>query len=129
MALLVQHGAIRNAKAYLCSFESLLRKQRYRDFRDILIVAPRFNYEHNSLVHPNDVFWNATKPWGDWRVGAESDPKCCGNLQGGRSSSTGSYYSNPNRWTMDVTTTRRAMEAIYSAVGDIFGGDLTININ
>jgi hypothetical protein len=79
MALLIQHGAIRNAEQYFCSFEELMRTQTYRNFHDILIIAPRFNYEHDELVHPNDVFWNATKPWGDWRVGAESDPKCCGN--------------------------------------------------
>lgn len=79
MALLIQHGAIRNAEQYFCSFEELMRSQTYRNFHDILVIAPRFNYEHDELVHPNDVFWNATKPWGDWRVGAESDPKCCGN--------------------------------------------------
>jgi hypothetical protein len=35
--------------------------------------------ETDDLVHPNDAFWNSSKPWGDWRVGAESDPACCGN--------------------------------------------------
>mmetsp|Transcript_26993 Transcript_26993/g.38698 ORF Transcript_26993/g.38698 Transcript_26993/m.38698 type:complete len:573 (-) Transcript_26993:63-1781(-) len=79
MALLIQHGAMRNAEEYFCSFKRLMRAQNYRDFRDILIIAPNFNYEHDELVHPNDVFWNSSKPWGDWRVGAESDPDCCGN--------------------------------------------------
>ena len=60
MALLIQHGAIRNAEQYFCSFEELMRTQTYRNFHDILIIAPRFNYEHDELVHPNDVFWNAT---------------------------------------------------------------------
>ena len=79
MALLIQHGAMRNSEEYFCSFERLMRMQGYRDFRDVLLIAPDFNYEHDDLVHPNDVFWNSTKPWGDWRVGAESDPNCCGN--------------------------------------------------
>ena len=55
-------------------------QQRYRKFEDVLIVAPNFNYQKDELVHPNDAFWNSSKPWGDWRVGAESDPACCGNL-------------------------------------------------
>lgn len=53
-------------------------EQDYRSFDDILIIAPDFNYEHDDLVHPRDAFWNSSKPWGDWRVGAESDPNCCG---------------------------------------------------
>lgn len=79
MALLIQHGAMRNSEEYFCSFKRLMQNQEYRDFRDILIIAPDFNYEQDDLVHPNDVFWNTSKPWGDWRVGAESDPNCCGN--------------------------------------------------
>lgn len=80
MALFIQHGAMRNADAYFCSFKKLMLLQKYRKFEDILIIAPDFNYEHDELVHPRDAFWNSSKPWGDWRVGAESDPKCCGNL-------------------------------------------------
>jgi hypothetical protein len=79
MALFIQHGAMRNAEDYFCSFKELMMEQHYRDFEDILIIAPDFNYEHDYLVYPNDAFWNSSKPWGDWRVGAESDPGCCGN--------------------------------------------------
>jgi hypothetical protein len=79
MALLIQHGAMRNSKEYFCSFKRLMLEQNYRNFQDILIISPDFNYETDELVHPNDVFWNSSKPWGDWRVGAESDPDCCGN--------------------------------------------------
>jgi len=105
MALFIQHGAMRNAEEYFCSFKKLMLEQKYRSFDDILVIAPDFNYEHDELVHPvrllshfapnelavpslthisllrtskNDAFWNSTKPWGDWRVGAESDPDCCG---------------------------------------------------
>lgn len=79
MALFIQHGAMRNAEDYFCSFKELMLQQNYRNFEDILIIAPDFNYEHDELVHPRDAFWNSSKPWGDWRVGAESDPRCCGN--------------------------------------------------
>ena len=77
LALLIQHGAM--PEQYFCSFKQLMQEQGYRDFRNVLIIAPNFNYETDINVHPNDVFWNASKPWGDWRVGAESDPSCCGN--------------------------------------------------
>jgi hypothetical protein len=108
MALFIQHGALRNAEDYFCSFKKLMLQQNYRNFDDVLIIAPdvrdspfslhgcewcctavlhswsffylwQFNYEKDDLVHPRDAFWNSTKPWGDWRVGAESDPDCCGN--------------------------------------------------
>lgn len=79
MVLFVQHGAMRDSEHYFCSFKKLMLEQKYRPFSDILIIAPDFNYERDELVFPNDAFWNSTKPWGDWRVGAESDPNCCGN--------------------------------------------------
>jgi hypothetical protein len=79
MALLIQHGALRNAEEYFCSFKQLILEQIHRHHENILVIAPIFDYEYDELVHPEDVFWNSSKPWGDWRVGAESDPKCCGN--------------------------------------------------
>jgi hypothetical protein len=69
---------MRNAQDYFCSFKQLMEQQNYRPFEDILIIAPDFKYEHDDLVHPQDAFWNSSKPWGDWRVGAQSDPNCCG---------------------------------------------------
>jgi hypothetical protein len=78
MALFIQHGALRNAPDYFCSFLKLMRTQTYRPIEEILVIAPDFNYGQDDLVHPMDAVWNSTKPWGDWRVGAESDPKCCG---------------------------------------------------
>ena len=41
----------------------------------------------------------------------------------------GAYPKRQQRWMMDMTTMRTAMKAIYLAAGDLFGGDLTININ
>ena len=74
MVLIIQHGALRNSEAYFCSFKQMMLQQPYRHFDDILIIAPDFNYATDDLVHPNDAVWNSSKPWGDWRVGAESDP-------------------------------------------------------
>jgi hypothetical protein len=44
MALFIQHGALRNAEEYFCSFKKLMKQQNYRNFQDILIIAPDFNY-------------------------------------------------------------------------------------
>lgn len=48
-----------------------------------VLEAARFSNLFCTITHPKhsprDAFWNSTKPWGDWRVGAESDPNCCGN--------------------------------------------------
>ena len=79
MALFIQHGALRDAADYFCSFMHLMRQQTYRKFSDIIIIAPHFQYRRDDFLHPRDAFWNSSKPWGDWRVGAESDPLCCGN--------------------------------------------------
>eukprot|EP00977_Amphora_coffeiformis_P029873 scaffold43195_cov206-Amphora_coffeaeformis.AAC.1 len=79
MALFIQHGAMRNANNYFCSFRSLMLEQSFRPFQDILVIAPDFNYKNDPGVLETDAFWNSTKPWGDWRVGAESDPECCNN--------------------------------------------------
>ena len=35
---------------YFCSFKELMYKQNYRNFEDILIIAPDFNYEYDDLV-------------------------------------------------------------------------------
>jgi len=40
MALFIQHGALRNSQDYFCSFKKLMQQQRYRDFDDVIIVAP-----------------------------------------------------------------------------------------
>jgi hypothetical protein len=79
MELLIQHGAQQNAEEYFCSFNQLILEQIHRHHENILVIAPIFDYEYDELVHPEEVFWNSSKPWGDWRVGVESDPKCCRN--------------------------------------------------
>jgi pimeloyl-ACP methyl ester carboxylesterase len=77
MTLFIQHGAMRDADKYFCSFRQLMKSQTYRPFDDILIIAPDFNYKQDVGVLPTDAFWNSSKPTGDWRGGAQSDPECC----------------------------------------------------
>lgn len=86
MALVIQHGAMRDADKYFCSFRTLMLEQMYRNFDDILVIAPDFNYQHDDGVLETDAFWNQSKPRGDWRDGAESDPDCCSNEVGTLSS-------------------------------------------
>lgn len=66
MALFIQHGAMRDADRYFCSFRKLMLQQTHRPFSQILIIAPDFNYASDEGVLPSDAFWNETKPWGDW---------------------------------------------------------------
>lgn len=93
MALFIQHGAMRDADRYFCSFRNLMLEQNYRPFHDILVIAPDFNFKNDPGVLPTDAFWNSTKPWGDWRVGAESDPECCGNGEGTHGGDTISSFA------------------------------------
>ena len=92
MALFIQHGAMRDADHYYCTFRKLMLEQNYRPFEEILVIAPNFNYIGDPGVIPTDAFWNSTKPWADWRVGAESDPRCCGNKIGSRNRQTISSF-------------------------------------
>jgi hypothetical protein len=87
MALFIQHGAMRDANMYFCSFRDLMLEQEYRPFSDILVIAPDFNYGRDTDAIATDAFWNGSKPWGDWRVGAESHPSCCGGIHTGTMSS------------------------------------------
>lgn len=78
MALIVLHGAIRDADSYFCMMNSLVKIQDYRKPSDVLIITPDFNYANDKGVIASDLFWNASKPWGDWRGGAHSDPRSSG---------------------------------------------------
>jgi hypothetical protein len=61
MALFIQHGAMRDADTYFCSFAKLMMEQSYRPFKDILVIAPNFEYKKDEKTYPYDAFWNATK--------------------------------------------------------------------
>jgi len=42
MALFIQHGAMRDADTYFCSFRKLMLEQTYRPFDNVLVIAPDF---------------------------------------------------------------------------------------
>jgi hypothetical protein len=87
MASFIHHGPMRDADKNFCSFRKLMLEQEYRPCNDILVIAPDFKYERDTDALWTDALewiqaiWNRSKPWGDWRVGAESHPSCCGGIQ------------------------------------------------
>jgi pimeloyl-ACP methyl ester carboxylesterase len=75
MAVVVIHGAMRDADNYFCSFYDLHKDQKFRTDEEVLVITPDFNYENDEGVEIGDAFWNNSRPWGDWRAGAHSSPK------------------------------------------------------
>ena len=79
VAMIVQHGANRNADDYYCSG---LRAASLHEATPtpgtaadtVAVVAPRF-MEPPDNPPSNTVWWNGTFPIGYWRAGAESDPR------------------------------------------------------
>ena len=125
MALFIQHGAMRDANHYFCSFRKLMKEQDYRPFDDILVITPDFNFKNDEGVLPSDAFWNSTKPWGDWRVGAESDPECCGNGLNSSGGPTISSFSVLDHM-LEILTNRDLYPNIdkISYVGHSAGGQM-----
>lgn len=74
MAIIVIHGAMRDADSYFCAFYDLHKDQAYRSEDEVIVITPDFNYESDPGVEPGDAFWNKSRPWGDWRAGAHSTP-------------------------------------------------------
>ena len=79
VAMLVQHGANRNADDYFCSglrAASLLAAAAAAAGAPppkVAVIAPRF-MEPADAPPPNTAWWNGSDPVGYWRAGAESDP-------------------------------------------------------
>jgi hypothetical protein len=61
MVLFIQHGAMHDADTYFCSFAKLMMEQTHRPFKDILVIAPAFEYKSDKKLYPFDAFWNSTK--------------------------------------------------------------------
>ena len=72
MALIVQHGANRNADDYFCAGVQAAAMAGYGNGR-ALVLAPRF-MEPADQPTQGLVWWNGSYPQGCWRCGAESDP-------------------------------------------------------
>ena len=73
LAIIVLHGALRDADTYFCMMRNLKFSQKERDPNRIIVITPDFNYRDDPGVQEGDAWWNHSKPWGDWRAGAHSD--------------------------------------------------------
>lgn len=71
MAVVVIHGAARNADSYFCGMkESVLLQERWAS-EDVLVVAPWF-MEPQDNPPPAVVYWDGDDPNGVWRAGKQS---------------------------------------------------------
>jgi hypothetical protein len=61
MALLVHHGALRDAENYYCTLRRLVLELGHAN---VLVIAPSFRYATDEGVMSSDAVWNTTKPWG-----------------------------------------------------------------
>lgn len=83
LAFLTFHGALRNAQDYFCSAERIIRARPSQDLKqeDILVMAFKFHYQMDADFHSNLtnatglLWWNGSKPLGDYRVGGSADPE------------------------------------------------------
>jgi len=75
--LIMVHGAGRDGLDYFCSLAKVVRRIGLNT-EETLIIAPQFEYEGSdgkAESGRDHVWWNGSKPWGDWRSGGHSDEK------------------------------------------------------
>jgi len=80
VAVLFFHGAARNAKDYFCTMKTLVEQytaENQTAIEKYAILAPKYHYKidfgKNSSHIDFDLWWNGSKPFGDWRSGAAAD--------------------------------------------------------
>ena len=73
VALIVQHGANRNADDYFCSGLRAASLQTVVAASAVAVIAPRF-MEPADAPPLHTAWWNGTFPAGCWRAGGETDP-------------------------------------------------------
>jgi len=87
-AILFFHGVARNAQDYFCSLKRIVQSVPANQAGKFIIISPKFRY-HADLVHYDEsskmsegekhlghkrmLFWNGSKPWGNWAAGAAAD--------------------------------------------------------
>jgi pimeloyl-ACP methyl ester carboxylesterase len=69
MALLIVHGANRNADDYFCSASAAVELQT--TFSNVLLIAPRFYSEYDQRENLSFLFWKDDRD-GPWRYGADA---------------------------------------------------------
>jgi len=73
-AVVVVHGADRNADEYFCAMrEASVLQQQYAP-GEVLVIAPWFKAAPPDTTLPGEVYWPGGDPNGVWRAGRESDP-------------------------------------------------------
>lgn len=75
LAIMV-HGNGRNAQDYFCSLSKVIQESELAH-EDTLMIAPKFSHAadfDDHIVHPDDCWWNLSQPYGDWKVGGNTDP-------------------------------------------------------
>ena len=73
MAVVVVHGAARNADEYFCSMLEAARLQSQFPRDSVAVYAPWFTEPQDSPPE-GVVYWNGADPDGVWRRGEESEP-------------------------------------------------------
>lgn len=73
-AVVVVHGANRNADEYFCAMKEAAALQGQYPPEEVLVVAPWFKAWPPDSVLANEVYWWGGDPNGVWRAGRESDP-------------------------------------------------------
>merc|ERR1719329_904922 len=84
IAVLFFHGAMRNAIDYFCSLRSIMEAQsslqlNNDDTSQILMLTLKYAYSRDLFDEYEgrwrDLYWNGSKPWGDYRIGGSSAPQ------------------------------------------------------
>lgn len=72
-AVVVCHGAARDADEYYCAMMEAVRLQQRFQPGEVMVVAPYFMQAPDDIP-PNTVQWNGSDPNGPWRSGQQSLP-------------------------------------------------------
>jgi len=75
-AVIVQHGASRNADGYYCQMAKLMMKGEELD-PDVLVIAPSIVYDGDKAVEDSDAVWHggiaeSIETFNDWKAGGLS---------------------------------------------------------
>ena len=114
-AVVVVHGAGRNADEYYCSMREAVRLQtRYTDDA-VAVVAPWFR-QSNDDVPSGTVFWDGSDPNGVWRAGLNSVP-------GGTANASVSSYTMLDRilTALNATDVYPNLELVTLVCGGTLG--------
>ena len=63
MAIILVHGAYRDADNYFCLMYGLHKRVSHRSDDEVLVITPDFNYENDEGARPGDAFWNRSRPF------------------------------------------------------------------